>query len=347
MFDSSVIDIGIGLVFVFVLLSTAVTAAKEGLEAIFKRRGKDLERGIKELIGWSEAATRDPNSTEAKFISSLYNHPFINSLFSGSYIAKKTSNLPSYIPSANFALALIDLKSQSEGQAPALVLPDKVKKGFAAIEKAVDDDKDKIQKSIEGWYDSSMDRVSGWYKRRTQWWILGIAAVITISVNADSVLIAKRLSTDKTLREAAVSAAQNEIKKPATQPTSSEMPQSGNTSTEGISGSTERSGDQAIETIRTKLSELDGVGFPIGWDADVTQWKKDRQPLASFRDAVRFAISTYPHFPGWALTILAIMLGAPFWFDVLNKFMVVRSTVKPAEKSGEEKSKDPGKAKPR
>ena len=36
----------------------------------------------------------------------------------------------------------------------------------------------------------------------------------------------------------------------------------------------------------------------------------------------------------------AISLGAPFWFDMLNKFMVVRSTVKPHEKSSEETSGD-------
>jgi hypothetical protein len=34
------------------------------------------------------------------------------------------------------------------------------------------------------------------------------------------------------------------------------------------------------------------------------------------------------------------MLGAPFWFDVLNRFMVVRSTIKPNEKSQPEASKD-------
>ena len=30
------------------------------------------------------------------------------------------------------------------------------------------------------------------------------------------------------------------------------------------------------------------------------------------------------------------MLGAPFWFDVLNRLMVIRSTVKPKEKSPDE-----------
>jgi hypothetical protein len=43
---------------------------------------------------------------------------------------------------------------------------------------------------------------------------------------------------------------------------------------------------------------------------------------------------------GWLLTIFGISLGAPFWFDVLNKFIVVRATVKPTEKSPNEASKD-------
>jgi hypothetical protein len=43
---------------------------------------------------------------------------------------------------------------------------------------------------------------------------------------------------------------------------------------------------------------------------------------------------------GLFLTGLAISQGAPFWFDLLNKFMVIRSTVKPKEKSQEQPSKD-------
>ena len=43
---------------------------------------------------------------------------------------------------------------------------------------------------------------------------------------------------------------------------------------------------------------------------------------------------------GYLLVGLAGTLGAPFWFDLLNKFMVVRSTVKPREKSREEEAKD-------
>jgi hypothetical protein len=48
----------------------------------------------------------------------------------------------------------------------------------------------------------------------------------------------------------------------------------------------------------------------------------------------------YSHWLGWLLTALAISLGAPFWFDTLNRLMVIRSTVKPHEKSKEQESKD-------
>jgi hypothetical protein len=36
---------------------------------------------------------------------------------------------------------------------------------------------------------------------------------------------------------------------------------------------------------------------------------------------------------GWVITILAISLGAPFWFDTLSKFINVRNAGKPLEKT--------------
>jgi DNA repair exonuclease SbcCD ATPase subunit len=48
----------------------------------------------------------------------------------------------------------------------------------------------------------------------------------------------------------------------------------------------------------------------------------------------------YAHWLGWLLTAMAVSLGAPFWFDTLNRLMVIRSTVKPHEKSREQESKD-------
>jgi hypothetical protein len=44
---------------------------------------------------------------------------------------------------------------------------------------------------------------------------------------------------------------------------------------------------------------------------------------------------------GWLISIAAISLGAPFWFDTLNKFINIRS----AGKSPDEAAKKPAKKK--
>ena len=65
-------------------------------------------------------------------------------------------------------------------------------------------------------------------------------------------------------------------------------------------------------------------------DAGVKKYR--RKSLAAF--VIFFVLL------GLALTGFAVSQGAPFWFDLLNKIIVIRSTVKPAEKSRTQPSKD-------
>jgi hypothetical protein len=43
---------------------------------------------------------------------------------------------------------------------------------------------------------------------------------------------------------------------------------------------------------------------------------------------------------GWFITAYAVSLGTPFWFDMPDKLIVIRSAVKPHEKSQEDVSKN-------
>ncbi|MEM8719732.1 MAG: hypothetical protein AAGE84_10545 [Cyanobacteria bacterium P01_G01_bin.39] len=36
---------------------------------------------------------------------------------------------------------------------------------------------------------------------------------------------------------------------------------------------------------------------------------------------------------GWSISAIAISMGAPFWFDLLDKVMNVRNAAKPLDKS--------------
>jgi hypothetical protein len=74
--------------------------------------------------------------------------------------------------------------------------------------------------------------------------------------------------------------------------------------------------------------------LPLGW----------KHPWHFYEDYFRVApkdaiFAALTILAGWGMTALAISFGAPFWFDTLNKFMVVRSTVKPQEKSKTETAK--------
>ena len=113
MFNSTILDVAIGMIFVYLLLSLMCSAANEIIELLLKKRAIDLERGIRELLApGTKSGTND-------VVQKLYNHPLVNSLFGGRYETSRIEHvvkrkllrtaLPSYIPARTFALALMDL----------------------------------------------------------------------------------------------------------------------------------------------------------------------------------------------------------------------------------------------
>jgi hypothetical protein len=138
----------------------------------------------------------------------------------------KGGNLPSYIPSKNFALALMDIAARgpdtaglgSSPNAPVVSL-DTVRSGIKNLQNpavqrvlltAIDSaqgDPGKAQATIEAWYDSAMDRVSGWYKRSTQWVIFWIALVVAVGLNINTITIADYLYRNDAARAVIVAKA--------------------------------------------------------------------------------------------------------------------------------------------
>jgi hypothetical protein len=189
-------------------------------------------------------------------------------------------------------------------------LPKNVKSVLDSFEKTAANDAAQLQKSVEDWYNSAMDRVSGWYKRRAQIFIFVLGCAIAVLVNADCVQYAQRLSKDSSLRQSVVALAEATAKK---DPTKNDK-------------------IEPVDKIKTQIKALDGIGPPIGWGEHHYEHSAEGGLKAAHDHAI-----------GWFLTALAISFGAPFWFDTLNKLIVVRSTVKPHEKSREDCSKDPTK----
>ncbi len=348
MFGSAMLDVVIGLVFMYLLLSLICSALAELAEAWLRYRARDLEQGIRTML-------EDP--TGSGLAKRFYDHPLINCLYLGKYEGDKKltqgwfqrikagpqpvsqssdryysgSNLPSYIPSRAFALALLDTlapadrgkQSGAGGAATALEsqrslaalrdavdtaqAPAAVKQAVRTLVDAAGEDIDKARKNIEEWFDSAMERVGGWYRRRAQLIIFLLGFFVAAAMNADSILIANTLAREKPVRDSVVAFAQK-YAETAAAPTSDPA---------------KKRLDEAI----AQISSTQAVGLPLGlkqthFDAlariVAPGGKVDWGLVAK---ALRKLV-------GLLITAIAISLGAPFWFDLLKKFVSVRSAGK-------------------
>jgi hypothetical protein len=202
--------------------------------------------------------------------------------------------------------------------------------------------------------------VSGWYKHRTQVWLFFIGLFAAVLLNLDSITVIERLQNDEAFREATVTGAQGVIDKGAN---AIAAPAQTNDLDADLGNA--RSGAQAVRT------NLASIGYPIGWRpiAAVARtaptpppkapsaakpllpagwsigWPTPTQTCTKRAGACVYSrpgIGAWVLIAlGWVITALAATFGAPFWFDVLNRFMVIRSTVKPQQKSRTEASADP------
>jgi len=207
MFGSALLDVAIGMVFVFLLLSLICSAFNELLETRLKNRAGDLEKGIKGLLG-----------ANTGLVDKLYNHGLIFSLFRGTYAeASKNKTLPSYIPSRNFANAVAGLLGPAGGNIPtATDIPSsinqitnaQVKSALLALLNDAQADLEKLRAGPEAWFNSAMDRLSGWYKRRAHVISFACACLIAGAMNVNSIALAQDLWTNQAKREALVAAAQ-------------------------------------------------------------------------------------------------------------------------------------------
>ena len=329
MFGSEVLDVAIGLILIFLLLSLVCSSIREAIETVLRHRSSDLERGIREMFG---------DRTNKGVVADFYRHPLIEALFRGDYVPGRTRNLPSYIPSHTFSLALMNLliskhmpeaeDAQHEASAAErfeffrqavanMPAGSRLKGAMQPLIAVSNGDLTRLRSEIEQWFNSSMDRVSGWYKTRTQIIIAAIGLSLAAAMNVDSLAIARYLDTNQTARSVLVNRAAQVRNEPGVKPSTSEL----------------------IDPIG--WIERQG-GLPLGWviHEQPGQGKGDFE--RDWRRPPLTVSSWLAKIGGIFFTAFALSLGAPFWFDLLNRFMVVRSTVKPEEKIPAEPSKDAG-----
>ncbi|MEO8371063.1 MAG: hypothetical protein ABI806_17905 [Candidatus Solibacter sp.] len=305
-----VLDVAIGISFVFLLLSLICTTVNEMLAGVRKSRAKFLDMGIARLLG---------GNAEIKKL--IYEHPMIQSLASDSTIC------PSYIPANKFVTVALDLISGKGNAANDMAavragiknIPNEhLQVILTTIMDKAHDEPARVQYLLEQWFDENMDRVTGWYKKHTQVWAIILASIMTIVINADALHMAALLWTTPTVRAAMVEQAKVRADK-ALADSSKPLP--------------------AALTPDEK-AEL----------AQLTGWESDRKAFESWKANAGTGKAPWDivldHLLGWILTAIAVSMGAPFWFDTLNRFMNIRNAGRSPDEKRDKTSSAPSPANP-
>jgi hypothetical protein len=321
--DLTVVEVAVGLAFLFFLVSVVAAAINEAIAGVFRLRARMLEKGIVNLLtgeakrrrelpstppppdaGTEQPAppppgdeTEPPPAAEAKspaapatptaVVDGVLDHVLVAGY-------SKDHQLPSYLASRSFRNALFDVTDLFSVTEPTDD-PLQVERIDQNVRRRIDQLPDHLKACLLTIWDGVNHDVTEfragverWFDRameRVGGWYKRRAQVLLFLIG---LLLAAAINAD------AVRAAGHLWKD------------------DGKRDSVVAAVDsaQANQTPEEAFDKLDSIGFPIGWD-DANQ----PDGVGEWGTAVI----------GWLITGIAVTLGAPFWFDVLNKFSNLRA----------------------
>lgn len=347
MLGSSILEMAIGLIFIYSLLALICSAIKESLENWLNKRAADLERGIREMF-------KDPTGTGLTKV--FFDHPIICCLYKGWYKPEGTGlwariwrwlhggNLPSYIPSSNVADAILDIVRRSGSQeswdAPqadgiaTTVRPTLQQAGDdrrpltmavisptlrEAIENIPNPQVKQVFRAIVDSVGEDIDKVKkeleNWFnssmERVSGWYKRWTQTVIFVV----GVLLVVGLNADTIAIASALSKDKELRSRVVLAAEQFEKDRQSRAKSEAKSTGSEDSAGKEIKDLKEKIKKMDDLGLPLGWESQP-------ENLLGWVEKIL----------GLLMTSFAISLGAQFWFDTLTKVTNIRSTLKTDEK---------------
>lgn len=297
-----ILDVAIGLSFIYLLLALVCSTVMEWIAQVRNMRGELLEQSIRRLLSEPPGGGSVANA--------VLNHPLIRTMKDG-------TRKPSYISGTVFAKALRDVLAGGPGTAAvAQTASPELQRSFKAL--GATRGAAPTEESLANWYDAVMDRVSGTYRRQTRTPILVLAIAVTLLLNADSISLTTHLWENPTLRAYVLERAKVRLEQGPPLETVEYTDPTSPVPTAPI--------DTAAATSASRLlpEEQDLLGSLFGWSLERSSLEDARTRWGGpFWGTVVWSLR---HLLGWAITALAVSLGAPFWFDMLKKFVNPPST---------------------
>ncbi len=337
MTGSPILDITIGLVLMYLMVSLFCSVLQEWISRSLSWRAANLEAAIIYMLGPITCAAEQPSVAAA-----VLRHPLVKLV---PEIERLKQEKPSYLSANSFALGLISAlrparaadgtltfgalhaSVEALGQSNA-----SLRTALTPILATAEGDLNKAIKGIEAWYDSTMERATGWYKRRATLCLFWTGFLLAAAVNADSIQVAYRLSGDQALRDKVAAYAATIA------PPDAKLD-------EGVKKA------QALVAKEVENGKFNAAfgPLPIGWQACFGTIRRVDAYGNPVHDKAGNEIIDQPFSPGacygakgedilvswgWAvplkivgllMTGLMASLGGPFWFELLQKLNALRA----------------------
>lgn len=216
-------------------------------------------------------------------------------------------HLPSYLPAKAFGDAVMEILGAAragadDAEAMFARLPTGLQARLGPMLRKSRGDLTAVRAEVESWFDDTMDRLGGAYKRWSRVVLFVVGLTLAVVANASAFGVAAKLWHDPVTRATVAQAA-------------------GRLATE--EGRPVPATD--LGEVAAQVDALPEVGLPLGWSG----------PYPAGR-----GLGVVGTVLGWVATALLVMLGAPFWFDLLSRLVSVRAVGRKPDRAPD----DPGSA---
>ncbi|MCO6427820.1 hypothetical protein [Nitrosomonas communis] len=319
------IDVAIGLTLIYLGVSLFVTIINEYIAQMLNLRGRQLRAALNKLI--------DNDAIKQTLLKNPALEPFFTEQpkKKGFYIIfdelKRllitffpTNRLPSYVDPNILGRMLIgsllsagnthNAVNQISATIDKLSTDSALTIQLQAIVRTSGSTIENFSTAISDWLDRSLTMMSESYKRNLQIISFGVGLAIAVTLNINTITLTQHLYRDKETRDATTSLA-IQI---AEQTNKASFEQCINLPRDKLMSDNACAPFKGlVDAIQTRNSTL-GL-LPIGWPEGV----------------LKLLSATLTDWLGWFMTALAVSLGAPFWFDLLNKVVSVRHGIRKPE----------------
>jgi hypothetical protein len=294
MFGLETLDILIGLITIYLVFGMACTAIVEAFMVWLDFRSSNLEDAFNEFLDGNLADNK-------KFVDEFYAHPLVQSLSRGK------DGRPSFIPAeivSHVIESLILAHSCTADVKEAIEsLPNdsRIKGILRELFTQAHHNEIEFRQAIETHFNSIMNRASGWFKRRAHTVTLMASVILVCGANLDTVSLTNSLASNPNARIKMVEIAQQRVNE--TEKISLDEGDSNPLNSAVVASKA------AKATLAEATANLESANLQLGW-----------------KDFPKGFDAWLSKIAGLIVSIFAVSLGAPFWFDVLQKFMQVRVT---------------------